>query len=172
MNDKEYIIENVIKSGEFTGQYGLTIKYTIQAGGETGDLNQKVNTPAPKIGDKIFGHFEDTQYGKRFKKASQAGGGYKSNPETQLQIMRQNALTNAVNYCIGKAGFMEKKEGLKFLTGKEIIEVAFYFSQFSEGKIDFNHKEPETKEQEPKTEEEEEILDFVGRELEDRDEKD
>lgn len=75
--------------------------------------------------------------------AAPAGGGFKpgfkSDPETQKAIIRQNSLTNAVNYCIAKAQLMVQtdpdtaKEAFEELSGKHVIAVATYFAKYSEG---------------------------------------
>lgn len=137
MQDQEFVVENAMRLADVQTQNGTFAKYTIQAGGQTGEMLQKPETPAPKTGDKLFGHFEDSQWGKKFKKGRPmlAGGGRTENPERQASIERQNALTNAVNYCVAKAGMMDKKDGLKWLTGKEVIQVATYFARYSKGLV-------------------------------------
>lgn len=56
-------------------------------------------------------------------------------PEERASIERQNALTNAVNYCTSKSQFLEKKQALEELTGKHVIEVAHYFQKFTSGSM-------------------------------------
>lgn len=145
--DKEYTIENCIRSGEFTSQYGTNYKYTIQADGETGELSQKPETPAPKTGDKLFGHFEDTPYGKRFKKARQGFGGFKDNPQRQSSIEWQSARRDAIDYCIAKSRLLfdlkKNNEAEEELSGKHIFEVAFYFKGIETGATQLKDKLPE-----------------------------
>ena len=132
----KYKIANAMKTGEFDSKFGKMFKYTVQLEGENDavEIVQKPETPAPS--GEVEGTIEDTQYGKKFKKV-QAGGGYggKSDPATQKAIIRQNSLTNAVAYCTAKAGLMGPEKALKFLTGKEIIQVATYFAKYSEGLV-------------------------------------
>ena len=67
---------------------------------------------------------------------SRGGGASRFNdPETRGEIIRQNALTNAVAFCAAKAGFMSPDEGLKYLTGKQIVTVATYFAKYSKGEV-------------------------------------
>jgi len=157
----EYKIINAMPAGEFEGRFGKTLKYTLMLEGEqtSVELNQKPTTPAPKAGDVITGTIEEGPYGRKFKKESQSGGfggNGKSDPAIQKAIIRQNALTNAVNYCIAKAT-MTKDE--KYLTGKEVIQVATYFAKYSEGLVTVvseSKPEPEP-EPEPEKEPEDEI---------------
>lgn len=133
------------KVGEFTGQYGLNYKYLLMLEGQPAgaELNQKPETPVPAPGTEIEGELTNTQYGLKFKKAQKVftGGAYtgpKKSPETpekQGSIERQNALTNAVNFCVSKANLLEQPEAVKYLTGKQIIEVATYFKMYNEGKV-------------------------------------
>jgi len=130
----QYTINQVMPAGEFEGQYGKMLKYSLMLEGEQSavDLNQKPDTPAPKVGDTIEGEIITDKYGRKFKKAQRfSGGNGKSDPATQRAIIRQNALTNAVNYCIAKATL--KKDPDKYLTGKEVLQVATYFARYSNG---------------------------------------
>lgn len=55
---------------------------------------------APKVGDTLEGTVEDTDYGKKFKKAMAPGGfnrGGGRTPEEQDAIMRQHAVTDAIS---------------------------------------------------------------------------
>lgn len=76
---------SAMKTGSYTGKFGTMVKYAIQFEGqeEAVELSQKPETPAPKAGDELEGTIEDTQYGKRFKKAQGSfskGGFSKSDP--------------------------------------------------------------------------------------------
>lgn len=145
--DKDYTIQNSIKSGEFESKFGTMVKYTIEADGESGELSQKPTTPPPKAGDKIFGHFEDTAYGKRFKKASQGNmGGFRGqeNPQRQISIEWQSARRDAVDYCIAKSTLLfnlkKIKEAEEELSGKHIFEVALYFKGIETGATQLERK--------------------------------
>lgn len=138
----KYTVINAMKSGEFDGKYGKTFKYLVQLKDETGnevtaEVNQKPDSPVPT--GEINGTIETTQYGNKFKKEQTGGtfggGAPRNDPATRLEIIRQNSLTNAVAYCTAKANLMPQKEALKFLTGKEIIQVATYFAKYSQGLV-------------------------------------
>lgn len=121
------------KTGKGMTEYMLMLKdeagATVMAG-----LGVFQDQPAPS--GSIEGEIESTQYGPKFKKAGGFGGNSKFSPENQAAIIRQNALTNAVQFCLGKAQYMgDNKEVLKYLTGKEVIQVATYFAKFSKGEI-------------------------------------
>jgi hypothetical protein len=88
-----------------------------------------------KDGQEIEGEWKTDQYGTKFEVARTAGGGSRNDPAVQRNIIRQNSLTNAVAYCTAKAGYMEQKDALKYLSCKEIIQVATYFAKYSEGLI-------------------------------------
>ena len=96
-----YTVESAMRTGEYTTQYGPMAKYAIkfQNQDEAVEMSQKPDTPAPKAGDILEGEIESTQHGKRFKKA-RVGGGRFNDPQTRMEIIRQNALTNAVNFCV------------------------------------------------------------------------
>lgn len=103
-----------------------------------------------EVGQEVSGEWvDDPTYGRQFK-VSQApkSGGFtkKDDPTTQKQIIRQNSLTNAVNYVLGKAQFMSKEEALKFISGKEVIQVATYFAKYSEGEVTVVTEKEEPKE--------------------------
>jgi len=132
-----YTIKNSMKTGEYEGKYGKLYKYTVQLEGESDavELSQKPTTPEPKTGDILEGIIEETQYGKKFKKIETSSGNSKSDPATQKAIIRQNALTNAVNYVIAKAQLMKPEEGMKYMSGKEVVQVATYFAKYSMGEV-------------------------------------
>lgn len=142
--DKEYVVVSAMRSGEYQTQYGKMVKYlTMFEGEQEGcEWSMKPESPVPQPGDKVFGHIENGQYGKKFKKVSQGGGGgggfRGESPEKQANISRQNALTNAVSYCIAKANMMTKEKAVAYLTGKQIVEVAKYFTDFTSGKLNFD----------------------------------
>jgi len=151
----KYTIKQIMKTGEFDGKYGKNFKYGMILTDDKGtevegvELSQKPETPVPAVGSTIDGNIEDTQYGKRFKKDFARGGegSYKNNPETRNEIIRQNALTNAVNFCTSKAALMDKKEAEKYLTGKHVIQVATYFARYSKGEVTVvseNEEKPQT----------------------------
>jgi hypothetical protein len=68
-------------------------------------------------------------------KTPMVNGNGRNDPEIQKAIIRQNSLTNAVNYVLGKAQLMSKEDALKYVTGKEVIQVATYFAKYSEGSV-------------------------------------
>jgi hypothetical protein len=92
-----YSIRTLGPSESFKTQYGEMLKYTVQFEGSEDwvQINQKPDSPAPKVGDTLEGTIETTQYGKRFKKAQGPGGftgGRQNDPETRGSIERQSAL--------------------------------------------------------------------------------
>lgn len=101
MNDKEYTIENSMSAGGYEGKFGKMSKYTIQVEGVGCELSQKESTPAPKTGDKIFGHIEDGQYGKKFVKGQSSGfskGGFtKADPNTMLLAYSKDVVVAFIN---------------------------------------------------------------------------
>ena len=134
----KYQIKNIMKVSSFQGQYGMLDKYNMELEGVEGavELNQKVGSPIPS--GEIEGDItEDPKWGKKFKKiqAGFGGGGRFNDPNTRKEIIRQNSLTNAVNYVVAKANLMDKKEALKYMSGKAVIQVATYFAKYSEGLV-------------------------------------
>lgn len=99
-----YTVTNAMKTREYAGKYGTMHSYAMQLEGvdATVELSQKPETAPPKSGDTLDGTIEDTQYGKRFKKAQPANsfsGGTTSrqnDPDTRASIERQSALKAAV----------------------------------------------------------------------------
>jgi hypothetical protein len=73
---ENFTVEATTGREEWTGQYGdmLTYKLLVNGGTEI-DLNQKPETPAPQIGDQIWGHLEPGKYRQRLKKDQKDGGG-------------------------------------------------------------------------------------------------
>lgn len=132
----EFKVLSATKLKERDSQYGKMIDYMmVFEDDKAGEMSQKADTPAPKAGDVLEGEITQTNYGPKFKKASKGGfgGGWKQDPETRKEIMRQNALTNAVQFCIAKANMMSKEKGLDYLSGKQVLQVATYFARFSDG---------------------------------------
>lgn len=101
--------------------------------GEDGKLYKDVYGDL-KEGSEIEGEWKTDNFGTKFEIAKSGFGG-KSDPERQTSIERQNSLSNAVSYCVAKANLMDKKDALKYLSGKEIIQVATYFKRYNEGKV-------------------------------------
>lgn len=91
---------------------------------------------APEVGETIEGTVETTQWGKKFKKAS-TGGGFRGgsaprDPEVQRMIVRQNALSNAVQFLIAKSTLEKKPDEL---TTDNVILIATKFAGFSLGEV-------------------------------------
>jgi hypothetical protein len=89
----------------------------------------------------------------RFKSMGGFGGaGMRNDPNTRKEIIRQNSLTNAVNYVIAKTNLMDKKEALKYMSGKAVVQVATYFAKYSEGVVTVvTESEKEKSDEEPPT---------------------
>lgn len=118
----------------------VMVTMTDEAGNQVGaEMLQKPDTALPAAGSTLEGTIEETKYGKRFKKDRQAGGfggGARGrSPEERDEIMRQNALTNAVAYVTAKASLMDKKAGQEYMNGKQVIQVATFFHKYSKGQV-------------------------------------
>jgi len=118
-----------------------------QCGGEMWDNRQnKTNPKAPDFKCKDPNCLDDKGYvtavwdkpkgnftpkgGKNEVPTAKPNGNGKNDPVVRKEIIRQNALTNAVNYCTSKAQLDKEYE----LSGKGVIQVATYFARYSEGK--------------------------------------
>ena len=117
--DREYTVENTMLSGGYQGKYGAMKKYIIQVEGQGCELSQKESTPEPKTGDKIFGHIEATQYGKKFVKGQKEGGfskgGFnKMDPNTMLLSYSKDV----VIAFIASGKIKEEKEASLYIFGK------------------------------------------------------
>jgi hypothetical protein len=123
-------------------QYGnLKWRLLIQdEGNQTYNVNKAFKTGnEPKPEDVLQGSVseETGQYGTYYKLTLDRPAGSfsgpnkgfsRNDPEVQKAIIRQNALTNAVNYSIAK---FERKD----LNIKEVLQIANLFSKFSDGEI-------------------------------------
>lgn len=147
-----YKVVSCAKLKDRESQYGVMTDYMMMLTDDgnnsvAGELSQKQSSPAPKAGDTLSGTIEQTNYGPKFKKDKPAYGGAgvaPRDPETQRYIMRQNALTTAVNRGICKVEQLCKfakdaKEVEKILdeelSGKHLIQVAGLLAKFSEGMV-------------------------------------
>src|SRR5215213_5803621 len=98
-----YKIKTLGPVKEVQSKYGPLKVYTIQFEGSDDwvEVNQKPESPVPTVGQELEGTIEDTQYGKRFKKAQGAGGGFQGNrapdPATRSSIERQSAMKASVD---------------------------------------------------------------------------
>jgi len=132
-----YKVVSVVKLGQIQGNYGTLDKYGVMFEGQTtaAEMLQKPESPVVKPGDVLEGELTtDPKYGLKFRR-SRSGGFGKNDPQTREEIIRQNSLTNAVNFCVGKANHMQAKDAVDYLTGKQIIQVATYFAKYSQGKV-------------------------------------
>lgn len=142
-----YTIKNAMQTGSFTTKAGTTLnKFMLSLEDAEGkqvaaELSQKPETPAPTIGSTIEGEVEQTQFGPRFKKAQQGfggpGGGRFNDPETRKEIIRQNALTNAVNRAVEIARIYQaesdREAALAALKPTSICKAAYHFARFTMG---------------------------------------
>lgn len=135
-----YTIMSAAPGRAFQTKTGLEMQeYMVMLKDDRGAMSAasvavKKNDPAPS--GTLNGMIEQTNYGPKFKRDSAGVGVFgKMSPENQAAIIRQNALTNAVAYCTAKATLMGQEDALKYLSGKEIIQVATYFAKFSKGEI-------------------------------------
>jgi len=147
-----YTIKSAVKIKDRSSDYGPMIDYMLivqdnKNEQKSAELSQKQTTPAPVVGSTISGTIEDTKYGPKFRKdkpAYSGAGVAPRDPETQRYIMRQNALTAAINRGVCKVQELckfakDKKEVDKILdeelSGKHLVQVAGLLAKFSEGKI-------------------------------------
>lgn len=69
---------------QWSSQYGPMLTYTVLFEGREipTEINKKQDSPAPKVGDEVFGDINRTEYGDKFKSQqkpfSGGGGGAKS----------------------------------------------------------------------------------------------
>lgn len=63
---------------EWEGAYGKMLSYHIQVegNGEPVTLNKKPDSPAPQVGDVIYGDVVPGEFGQRFKAAKKPFAGY------------------------------------------------------------------------------------------------
>lgn len=101
-------------SREWTGKYGPNVDYTIELEGLAGrhTLTQKPTTPAPTVGEELFGHAEDggafpsgDPKPPKFVKAKKDGGGFNSaprpeDPKRAARILRQHSQDMALQYAV------------------------------------------------------------------------
>ena len=110
---QDYKISGIVKPGfqEWSNEYGSFRTYSVQVegNGEPISINRKADSPAPVVGDEIYGDLTDSKYGQKFKSVKKpfipgaspkAGNGWES-PERQDSINRAVALNNSVNLYAG-----------------------------------------------------------------------
>ena len=101
--NKEYTIDKVSsKIKEWEGQFGKMVTYHIKFpnNDEVIEMNRKPDSPAPKVGDTVFGEIKQTEFGYRFHgaKTPQGQKTFGKSQGEQWAIMRMNALGSAVNH--------------------------------------------------------------------------
>lgn len=93
----EYGVISAVKKKEVDGQHGpmQVIALTLDDGTASpiaAEWFTKASTPIPAPGERLDGTLEDSQYGKKFKKAQQQGfGGGRRDPQTEKRITRQHS---------------------------------------------------------------------------------
>lgn len=138
------------KPKEFESKFGTMYTWTVQGelDGEPDivQITTKKREHGLTIGETINGTVEVNQYGTKFKREQQGyqprQGGFTprtEDPEKQAMIVRQNALTNAVQHSIAVANIFvaEKKykEAHEALAGAVIVEKGSIFARFSLGEL-------------------------------------
>ena len=99
----DHKIEAVHGSHEWTGGHGTFIAYDLELeGGKRVEMNQKPETPAPTVGQIIYGDL--VEQGGRFKlKKAQRQDGATSMPapagDVQRSIVRQHSQEMALQHC-------------------------------------------------------------------------
>lgn len=104
-----YVIKQVReKPKEWDSAYGPMLTYLIQVegNGEPVSINKKPESPAPQIGDELYGTIEETKFGQKFKSAPKPFGG--SSPRREYHDnsdgMRQGmCINNAANFVTAHA---------------------------------------------------------------------
>jgi hypothetical protein len=98
----EFSVIAAAKKKDVQGQNGpmQVIALTLDDGSAAPVLAEwftKASTPLPAPGQKLDGTLEDSQYGKKFKKAQHNGGfGGKRDPATEKRITRQHSQDMAI----------------------------------------------------------------------------
>ena len=133
-----YEIVSAVKTRDVKTQNGDFVEIMMTLKDDKGvntaaSMLQKPETPIPS--GKIEGTIEQSNYGPKFKKdrTGMTGGGRFNDPLVRKEIIRQNALGNAIQYCIAKSGLMGDADAVEYFTGKHIIQVATLFAKYSEG---------------------------------------
>jgi hypothetical protein len=77
-----------------------SIKLTFEGIAGTPEWYTKAETQPPAVGSELYGTVEDSQYGLKFKKAKQGGGGFggprPEDPERARRILRQHSQHMAI----------------------------------------------------------------------------
>lgn len=93
---------------------------------------------APKLKEEFEAQVkDDPQWGKTVLTGGGGSAGvgrsYGKSPEEQMMIVRQNALTNAVNRAIALAANMTPEEAQKALKPTNICMAAYHFARYTSG---------------------------------------
>ena len=125
-------IVSIEPKGSFETKFGTMYSHHIKLeNGDEGQVNSKTEEPNFKIGDDFDYSITESQYGFKIKReypnfSGGGGGSFKSNPDRDARICRQNALTNAVNYFNANVNVTNE-----IATPKDIIELAEEFSNWT-----------------------------------------
>lgn len=100
MNEEYKITAVSPQVKEWEGQYGKmkTFHVRLDKHGDTPvQLNKKLGSPEPQVGESVYGSIQRTEYGDKFKGAKKpfSGGGQ---PRDDMAIRAQWAIGQAVNY--------------------------------------------------------------------------
>ena len=73
---QQYKIAEVGNTRTFETKFGEMTSYKILLQGmrDEVELAQKTTTPAPRVGDELYGYIQDTNFGPKFKKEKREGG--------------------------------------------------------------------------------------------------
>lgn len=107
MTDQEYTVTAAVPGRDVKLTHGDFKSYTVtlDPGGVQAGLLQKPETPAPTEGDRLYGHLEERNGFKNFKKAARpgapgGGGGWRPrDPDESRMIVRQHSQEMALRYC-------------------------------------------------------------------------
>lgn len=90
---KEYNITNVQRRDEWQGRFGPMVTFAVALEGEQGwiKLNQKLETPEPKVGDTLTGIIENktTTNGEAYRGFKKINPAYADKPQQQSQASPQ-----------------------------------------------------------------------------------
>ena len=118
-----YTVKAINRQKNWSGKFGDMVSYyCLLENGEGNqaevELAQKVSTAAPQVGQSLEGTVENGEYGKKFKKAQPAGGGFRGGPRpddpaTRDSIERQVAVKAAAEVFAGQNKLPSEDEILR-----------------------------------------------------------
>jgi hypothetical protein len=153
-------------SKQFQSKFGPMVSYSMNVVGTDGfevsvEMNQKAETPAPHVGQVIYGHIEETEYGMKLKKdqtpeptiggpnehafaRSKASSAPQQtsfvapkSEETQAMIIRQSSSDRATALAIRRSEILEAQgkieEALDALKPTKVLLSAVWIAKYCSG---------------------------------------